>query len=160
MIYAQDTSVSVEKTRAELESTLGRFGADAFGYLTDAGRAAITFKVNGKFVRFILPLPRPDEKRFTEYRGRGGKLWLRTADSARRDWEQCCRSSWRALFLAVKAKLVAIDAQISTFEQEFLAHIVLPDGRTAGEIMIPEITQAYQTGRMPAFTLALPENAE
>lgn len=154
MSYAADTSTSVEKTRAELETVLHKFGAEAFGYMTDAGRAAITFKANGKFVRFILPLPRADENRFTHQERRN---WLpRTPESARREWEQACRSAWRALFLCVKAKLVAVDAKITTFEEEFMAHIVLPSGKTMGEEALPLIERAYLTGEMPTFQLALP----
>lgn len=141
MSYAADTSVSVEKTRAELETTLSRFGADAFGYMTDNGRAAITFKASGKFVRFILPLPKKDDPKFTHYffRGNAWDKRERTPEAAMKDWEQSCRSAWRALFLCVKAKLVAVDAKITTFEDEFMAHIVLPSGRTAGEEILPMI---------------------
>lgn len=154
-IYAADTSVSVEKTRAELETTLARFGADAFGYMTDNGRAAITFKAFGKFVRFVLPLPLPTEKRFTHSTAHTWKP--RTAEAARKEWEQACRSAWRALFLCVKAKLVAVDAKITTFEDEFMAHIVLSNGRTVSEEVMPAIAENYRTGKMPQFILALPE---
>ncbi len=135
MIYAADTSTSVEKTRAELETVIGKFGADAFGYMADNGRAAITFRAHGKGVRFFLPLP---------------------SRTAQKEWEQGCRSAWRCLFLCVKAKLVAVEAKITTFEEEFMAHIVLPSGRTAGEEILPMINDAYRTGHMPEFTLALP----
>ena len=40
-------------------------------------------------------------------------------------------------------------AGISTVEAEFLANVVLPDNRTAGEWMRPQIDQAYRTGEMP-----------
>lgn len=155
MIYAETTSVSVEKTRAELETVLRSYGADAFGYMADPTRAAITFKANGKFVRFMLPLPSPSDKRFTEYK-RGGYSYCRTKEAARKEWEQACRSSWRALFLAVKAKLVAVQTGIATFEDEFLAYVVLPNQQTVGEMAMPMIEQAYSTGQMPEFTLALP----
>lgn len=36
MTYADNTSVSVEKSRGEIERTLGRYGATAFGYMTEA----------------------------------------------------------------------------------------------------------------------------
>lgn len=41
MIYAADTSTSVEKTRAELETVIGKFGAGAFGYAMQDGAAMI-----------------------------------------------------------------------------------------------------------------------
>lgn len=155
MSYAADTSTSVEKTRAELESTLQRFGADAFGYMTEGSNAMIQFRVKGKYVRFILPLPGRDEKRFTDTT-RYDRPVKRKPEQALKEWEQACRSAWRALFLAVKAKLVAVETQIASFEAEFLAYVVLPNGRTAGEEMIPLIEESYRTGQMPAFTLALP----
>src|SRR4051812_24660650 len=104
--FAEDTKVSVEKTRAELETTLRRFGADAFGYMTDGSRAAIHFRLNGKSVKFILPLPDRNSKAFTEYtRGTHSTRYARTPEAAEAIWETACRSAWRALFLAVKAKL-------------------------------------------------------
>ncbi|MBT9828162.1 hypothetical protein GPL19_19805 [Enterocloster bolteae] len=42
-------------------------------------------------------------------------------------------------------------AGISTVEREFLYDIVLPDGRTAGEWIAPQIEMSYQTGQMPAM---------
>jgi len=51
--------------------------------------------------------------------------------------------------LVIKAKLEAVEARITVFEDEFLAHIVLANGETAGEYMIPQIEAAYQSGRTP-----------
>jgi hypothetical protein len=56
----------------------------------------------------------------------------------------------------VKAKLEAVETGITTIESEFLAHLVLPDGRTVGALARPEIKRAYADGRMPATLLALP----
>jgi len=38
-----------------------------------------------------------------------------------------------------------------TFEQEFLAYITLPNGSTVGQLMLPQVREAYETGRMPAL---------
>lgn len=153
MSFAADTSTSVEKTRAELETVIRKYGADAFAYATDENKAMIQFRASGKQVRFILPLPAQSEKRFTHQTYRSWKP--RTKEAALKEWEQACRSSWRALFLAVKAKLVAVESKIATFEQEFMAYVVLPNGNTAGEEIIPMINKAYLSGRMPTFSLAL-----
>ncbi|GAG36103.1 unnamed protein product [marine sediment metagenome] len=59
------------------------------------------------------------------------------------------RQKWRALSLVIKAKLEAVESGISIFEEEFLAHIVLPDGRTIGDFMIPQIKTIYSSGKMP-----------
>jgi len=67
------------------------------------------------------------------------------------------RRRWRALVLVVKGKLEAVESEIVTFEEEFLAHLVLPNGQTVGSEVRPMVAQAYETGIMPAFSaLALP----
>ena len=38
---------------------------------------------------------------------------------------------------------------ITTFEEEFLSYIVLPDNSTVGEYMLPQIESAYQSDEMP-----------
>jgi hypothetical protein len=39
MAYAEQTKVPVEQTKAEIERTLVRYGADRFAYFTEAGKA-------------------------------------------------------------------------------------------------------------------------
>jgi hypothetical protein len=51
--------------------------------------------------------------------------------------------------LVIKAKLEAVAAEISTVEDEFLAHTVLPSGETVGEWVKPQVEQAYLSGAMP-----------
>lgn len=99
----------------------------------------------------MLTLPNRSDKKFT-YHSKG----LRSADAAYKAWEQACRSKWRSLFLCIKAKLEAVECGITEFEDEFLAHIVLPDGNTAGDFLKPQIAIAYDTGDMPKSLLALP----
>jgi len=150
--YAENTSVSSERSRAEIEQTLQRYGADQFGYGWEAERAAIQFRAHGRYVRFVLVLPERDLPEFTRTPGR--KL-ARTPEQALAAWEQACRQRWRALALVVKAKLEAVEAGISEFEDEFLAHVLLPSGQTAGEWLRPQIATAYEDGGMPSSLLAL-----
>lgn len=143
--YATNTSVSVEKSRAEVESILTRYGARRFGYMVAEDSAAIGFVVNGVALRFVVPLPDQSDNEFwvTPERRR-----RRTRDAALREWEQACRQRWRALVLVVKAKLEAVDVGILTFEEAFLAHFVLPDGKTVAESVAPQIAQIAE-GRTP-----------
>ena len=55
--YAADTSVSSERSRAEIEATLRRYGADSFGYLSSKDRATIAFQAQGRRVRFEQIMP-------------------------------------------------------------------------------------------------------
>lgn len=147
MAYAENTTVPVERSRMELERTIERYGATSFAYATETGRAMVAFEANDRRIRFLLPLPERTERRFTHH-SRGA----RTPAAALEAWEQACRQRWRALNLAVKAKLEAVDAGITTFEEEFLAHIVLPDGTTVGDRMVPAVGEAYLTGgALPAL---------
>ena len=148
MAYAEKTSVPVSRTKADIEDLVQRHGADQFvsGYKGDI--AVIGFLMAGRQIRFLLPLPNKQDREYWYTPGRGQR---RTEEAANTAWEQACRSRWRALYLIVKAKLEAVDAGISTVEREFLYDVVLPDGRTAGEWIAPQIEAAYETGQMPAM---------
>jgi hypothetical protein len=150
MAYAESTSVPADRSRAEIERILARYGATGFMYGTMAGRAIIIFEANDRRVKFVLPLPDPDAPEFrTTPTGR-----RRQGNAVNEAFEQEVRRRWRALALAIKAKLEAVETQITEFEDEFMAHIVMPDGKTVSEHTRPAIALAYQTGRMPAL---LPE---
>lgn len=144
--YAEATSVSVDASRAEIERTLRRYNAESFAYGWDRGKAMIEFAAEDRRIRFVLPLPDRHAREFTHTPERRTARKPAQAEAA---WEQACRQRWRALALAIKAKLEAVEAGISTFEDEFLAHVVLPDGRTFGSWATPEIARAYETGTMP-----------
>jgi len=51
--------------------------------------------------------------------------------------------------LVIKAKLEAVETGITTFQDEFLAHIMLPDGSTVSEFVGPQLEIAYENGEMP-----------
>lgn len=160
MTFAENTTVPVERSRAEVERILQRYGADAFMYGWNDVGAVVQFRAHGKHVKFLLPLPDRTEKRFTHYK-RGQTWFRRTEAAAMKEWEQAARQRWRALTLVIKAKLEAVESGISVFETEFLGHIVLPSGETVAEWLSPQIDEAYQSGQMPErLALALPAAGE
>lgn len=143
--YAEGTSVSPEKSRAEIETILKRYGADQFMYGIKTDAAAIAFHVNDRNIRFVLPMPDPKSFKTYTRKGRYGTQF-RTDAQAQAAYEQDVRQRWRALCLCIKAKLEAVQAGITTFEDEFMAHIVLPGGRTVSEHARPMIREAYESG--------------
>lgn len=147
MTYAENTSVSAEKSRAEIERTLQKYGADQFMYGWDQARALIGFRMAGRQLKFVLPMPNKSDSRFTKTPT--GKT--RTEAAAFKEWEQACRQKWRALSLVIKAKLEAVEAGIAIFEDEFMANIVLPNGSTVSQFMLPQIEEAYERGTMPSL---------
>lgn len=132
--FAEGTEVPADRSKAEIERTLTKFGADQFGYGWKADSAVVVFRAQGRHLRFVLPMP-------TDSDLKGMKK-----DGAK---ERETRRRWRALNLCIKAKLEAVATGIETFEESFMAHVVLPDGRTMAEAALPQIGQAYKDGKMP-----------
>lgn len=129
MTYAKDTKVPAEQTRLEIERTLKRYGARSFAYFTEPDRAIIVFEAHERRMRFDLPLPAGDTDKEAKVK----------------------RAKWRALLLCIKAKLESVESKIETFEDAFLAHVVMPDGRTVGEHARPRIATAYESGEVQAL---------
>jgi hypothetical protein len=133
MRYARRTKVPVPRSRQELETLVLRYKADQFGSAFDreGGRAMVQFRIDQWLVRFILPLPSNSE--------------------------QDQRQRWRALTLVVKAKLEAVESGITTFEEEFLPHIVMPTGQTVGEWAGPQLRDLKEQGRFSSTIAGLLE---
>ena len=144
MKYASNTSVNSSQSRAEIERTLVRYGASSFMYGWDQEHAIIAFEMNDRRIKFLLPMPSKEEFRRTP-----SKRQLRSPAAVEKAYEQAVKQRWRALALVIKAKLEAVESGISVFENEFLAQIVLPNGGTVGDFMIPQIATAYESGAMP-----------
>lgn len=150
-IYAKDTSVSVGRSIAEIQDNLARYGADKFAQFSEDGRAGIVFEVKDRRVKFEMPLPKKNEfatrRQNTAY---GNYRVIEcTPEQQVKLHEQACRQKWRALALVVKAKLEAVESGITDFESEFLAHIVLPNGRTLGKWIAPQLAEAFTLKKMP-----------
>lgn len=151
--YASDTSVSSEKSRNEIERTLARYGATSFAYGWEQERAMVGFVADDRQIRFVLPLPNREDREFTHTPSRGNRRSDAQIEAA---YEQAVRQRWRALALVIKAKLEAVESGIVTFEEEFAMHMVLPNGTTVGDWVVPQIAESYATGKMPPALLALP----
>jgi hypothetical protein len=156
--FAEDTSVSVEKSKIEIEKLVTAHGAEGFhtgwqGGSADGGLPgwdAIEFLWKGRTIRFKLDRPRPS---WVEPDARDPtKKVTRTAPWARDKYgyllkdsrlvaaiDQKNRQRWRVLFLVIKAKLEAVAAGVVVFEEEFLPFIVFDGSRTIGEVLVPRI---------------------
>lgn len=143
--YAQETTVPVERSRAEIERLVSQYGADQFASMWGDNRSMIMFRAKTRMIRFTLILPAKDAKELL----RDGRGCKRTPERMYQAWEQVCRQLWRALALNIKAKLEAVEAKISTFEAEFMPYTVLPDGKTVQEWIEPQLADMYATGKMP-----------
>lgn len=145
--YANKTSVGASRSVGEIEKTLNRYGADQFIFGRDdsSSRAFIGFRIHGITIKISVPLP--DKKDFQK--SEGGRS--RTAIQAHAAWDQAYKQRWRAMALVIKAKLEAVESGITTIEQEFLAHILLPNNQTVADWLYPQLEIITQKGKMPAL---------
>lgn len=130
MSFAEGTTVPVAKTRGEIEAMVAKHGATRFASgWTEDSKAAISFAMRGRLVRFVLALPTEEEGR--KLRRRGG--WALTTDQRAKWLDGETKRRWRCLLLALKAKLEVVESGIATFDEEFLAHVVTADNLTVYE---------------------------
>jgi len=142
--YAEGASVPAERSQQEITAMLRRRGATTVVTGISDDTAMVAFAMCGRQIRFLLPMPDPAYPEF-HTTGTGRR---RDPASARVAWEAETRRRWRALVLVVKAKLEVSDSGITSFESEWLAYTVLPDGRTVAEHTAAPIAQAYATGQV------------
>lgn len=151
--YAESTTVSVEKSRAEIEVLLKKHGATAFFSAFDdtKGLAMMGFRLAGRMFRIEVRVPKAENipKAYAD-RHRYGMSW----PGKQRAWiDQEERRRWRVQLLMIKAKLEMIATGDTTAEREFLADMLMPDGATVGQRAIPALAEAYRTGAMPSLPM-------
>jgi hypothetical protein len=146
--FAEGTDVPVERSRAELETLLHKHGATSIGMLRDNDGVLVVFEMKGRRVKQTIVNPDPKDHLVTE-----GIERRRSPEQVQAAVDNELKRRWRALLLIVKAKLELIASGGSTFEVEFLAHTMLPNGQTVGEVMIPRIAKSYADGTMPPLRL-------
>lgn len=153
--YAADTTVPVERTQAEIGTLLAKHGATARASGVDdtTGRATVIFALAGRRIRVEAPL-HPT----TEATPRG---WWGWTEAKKRTWtasnrQQRERATWRGILLLLRAKLEAVEGGYSTVDREFLADVLLPGGRSVGQMVSAVVETAYRTGVPPGL---LPEAA-
>lgn len=123
--YAIDTKVPAMVTRAEIETLIVKYGADSFAYGQDGVSVFIGFRLAERTLKFTLKLP--DQRTHPKEH----------------------RSRWRALLLCIKAKLESVATGIESFDQAFMPHVVMPNGKTFSEYAMPALEEAYAKGKMP-----------
>jgi hypothetical protein len=126
--FAARTGVSMADSIAEIERTARKYGGEQFVFGVADDRAVVGFTKDGRQVRFQVPFGEKDT-----------------------GYAQRQRQRMRALLLVIKARLEAVASGVETFEDSFLANIVLPDGRLVGQEVKERIAIAYATGQMPAL---------
>jgi len=142
--YAKDTTVTVERSLDEIRSTVKRYGASKIATYEDDDRVVFAFEMRQRQVKFVMPLPQKKDYVYEE-NNRYGKKGQFSPNA----YEQGVRQRWRALLLCIKAKLESVESGIETFDEAFMAQLVLPSGDTMGAWAKPQLDAIYKSGSMP-----------
>lgn len=141
--YAKGTTVNQDRSKAEIERILLRYGATAFAYVVRSDGATIGFEQEGR--RYRIDILYPDPEIYAETpQGRPRKQAV-----ARTAWEQGVRELWRSVTLLVKAKLEAVECGLVPFDHEFLPYALLPNGSTVGGWAEEALPKALEGKEMP-----------
>ena len=126
--YAKETKVPVSQSKNELEKLLVKYGADQFVSGWDGKSVMVQFRMRDRFIRVQMPMKD-----------------MGSVDRTKKEE----RRRWRSLILKIKGNLESVESEIVTFEQAFMAHIVMPDNKTIGDHVLPQVALAYKTGNLP-----------
>jgi len=122
--FAKNTKVKVNNSKAEIESTVKRFGGKNVIPAEWNGQAVVFFEFNDKRVRFSATLP---------------TISVTSTGRKKRDQvkalEQDGKVIWRNLLVSIIGRMAEMECG-TQFEVAFADKIVLPNGQTAGVIDI------------------------
>jgi hypothetical protein len=155
--FATGTGVSKDQTIVSIEALLDAFGATGFAYAKQGRRQVLAFEMHGRQIRLMLDIPPvndPDLLPLARAMAKAAKIALPSNQA--QAYTLVTRQRWRALHLVIKAKLVAIQDGIRTFDQEFAFDTALPNGMTLGDALAPHLARAAQTGFLPQILPGMP----
>ena len=126
---------------------LTRYGATGFRTASEGGRTAIAFSVGRHRFRFMYDPSVPAQPAGAGRPGAARNLLQpRSTAPGTRSEEEASRRYWHKLSMLIRAKLEAVAEGIASFDEEFLAYMVLPGGQTVLQNVGPGIARAYSTG--------------
>jgi len=149
--YALNTSVSTDKSINEIRAVLKKYGATGFAFGESNQAIQVGFELRGRRVRFRVPMPTAESvKNQIDLNVRNQYTrGLSNNEVVKRTIEKATPQLYRALLLVIKAKLESVESGIESFDQAFMAHLLLPSGETISEWWAPQADQIYSGKRMP-----------
>lgn len=144
--YAENTTVSVDRSQEEAKRLLRKYGADQIQVTEDSDRTVLMFRLSGWVIRFMVTAPDPGEECVSQTRTGGYRPMDQRAGARQREYQR----RFRTLILRLKAKLEAVANDDILVEEEMLGNLVVnPQGQTVGELLIPQLEEIRRTGKLP-----------
>ncbi len=126
--YAQGTTTTIATSQEEIRKLVVRFGATKFGTFEDEHGQTVMFQTSDIPYKITLPINKQ----------------LSSAEQKRR---------WRVLVAIVKAKMVAVEEEVSTFEREFIGNVVLLGGQTVADTYSKSLPEVASGGGLQQLAL-------
>lgn len=127
-LYAEATKVPIERSRAEIERVLQKYGCDAFAFGWSQTGAMVQFGYKGRQVKLDIDVPKGEDVRE----------------------QRRARQRWRILLLLIKAQIEAVEIGLMSFEEAFLPWMLLENGSTVAQYMIPQLPAPKEAPRLKA----------
>ena len=136
----QNTTIAPEKSQADITKILRKYSIYEVQHTNQKESFSVAFKVElpeisiPLMIRIDVPYSQKDDK----YDKNGYKKQ---------------RILYRSLFYYVKALLNAWDNGLKTFTEIFMPHLVLPNGRTIEQTLLPQLQKAIAENKIKEVKL-------
>ena len=129
--YAKSTTVSMEKSKVQIQQLLTDWGIIEFYFGTSVRGDGIGFSYEGRTYKWNVRI-------------------IPQGDLTDNQYAREKRRRWRVLYMSLKMRLEEISSGDETFEDQFLAKMCLPDGNTVADfIRLPETAELLSQSKMP-----------
>ena len=156
--YAKGTSVSVARSKEEIQNVLVKYGCHDIGEASKQNQGwVIEFTRDNRLARMQVVFPDPDDP---EFRTTHNGTRRRSHDQVDRLIEQETRRRFRCLLIYLKGKFEYLDSGVSDFETEFFGHIVDPVKKITMSQMLKHHVQERYLGNDVQPLICLPGPAE
>ena len=129
------TKIDIEKSKIQINELLKKFGVSGIQW---------TWADNIEILRFIHDFEFEGVNRHIGYEIQVPEMGIKRGRTYEKRLERNDRQAYRIVWHVLKARFVAVESGLKTFEEEFLSDIIykLPDGRSAkvGDIILNQIS--------------------
>jgi hypothetical protein len=147
--YALNSSVPVERSKAQIRGYLAQMGADGFADAEQRGECRLAFQISNRNYAIAFRLPDMESCAATPT-GRA-----RSQRETVQRHEQMVRSYWRTILLIVKANAEAVALGVLTVEEAFGSMMLSHGGRTLGQMVLRLSRNGEIPDELPLVALPL-----
>jgi hypothetical protein len=129
MTLPYSTTTSGEKALGEIQKVLLKFGCNKFGNFTDyeAGTVTIQFEWNGRQVSFPASF-KGYAAAYLKEKPYSSRMRCTRAEHEAKALDQGSIAVYSILRDWIKAQVTAVETGLISFEEVFMAHVILPNG--------------------------------